>query len=148
LNKYFQESVVHNHWIFKTDPSVYSFQNLLDDRKVTWKQVKNTLALKELRNVKTGDVIVIYHDGDERKVVGTAEALSDPYQDPDSEDPRFQVIDIRAIKKLTKAVHFWEIKSHPLLKNIDLVRIPELNVDSIDDIMWEEIMILAKERVK
>lgn len=139
---------MHNHWIFKTDPSIYSFQNLLDDRKVTWKQVKNTLALKELRNIRQGDVIVIYHNGDERQVVGTAEALTDPYQDPESIDSRFQVVDIRAIKKLTRAVPFWEIKSHPLLKDIDLVNIPELNVDSIDEKIWEEIMILAKERVK
>lgn len=139
---------MHNHWIFKTDPSVYSFQNLLDDRKITWKQVKNTLALKELRNVKHGDVIVIFHNGDERQIVGIAEALTDPYQDPDSEDPRFQVIEIRAIKKLTRTVPLWEIKNHPLLKDIDLVTIPELNVDSINDKMWEEIMILAKERVK
>jgi predicted RNA-binding protein with PUA-like domain len=139
---------MNNHWIFKTDPSSYSFQNLLNDRKVTWTQVKNTLALKELRNVKHGDVIMIYHDGDERQLVGMAEALSDPYKDPASEDPRYQVIDLRAIKKLTRAVPFWEIKNHPKLKDIDLVNIPELNIDPVDDKMWKEIMILAKERVK
>ena len=136
------------HWIFKTDPVQYSFQNLLHDRKITWKQVHNTLALKELRNIKLGDIIIIYHDGDEQQLVGTAEAVSNPYQNPDSEDPRFLVVDIKAIKKLTKAVPLWEIKSNPLLKDIDLVSIPELNVDSIDVEMWEEIMVLGKERVK
>ena len=139
---------MHNHWIFKTDPAFYSFQKLLDDRKVTWAQIKNTLALKELRNVKHGDVIMIYHDGDERQLVGIAEALTDPYKDPTSDDPRSQVIDLRAIKRLTRPVPFWEIKSHPMLKDIDLVSIPELNVDSIDEKMWEEIMTLARERVK
>ena len=136
------------HWIFKTDPAQYSFQNLLHDRKITWKQVHNTLALKELRNIKLGDIIIIYHDGDEQQLVGTAEAVSNPYQNPDSEDPRFLVVDIKAIKKLTKAVPLWEIKSNSMLKDIDLVNIPELNVDSIDFEMWEEIMVLAKERVK
>ena len=136
------------HWIFKTDPVQYSFQNLLHDRKITWKQVHNTLALKELRNIKLGDIIIIYHDGDEQQLVGTAEAVSNPYQNPDSEDPRFLVVDIKAIKKLTKAVPLWEIKSNSMLKDIDLVNIPELNVDSIDFEMWEEIMVLAKERVK
>jgi predicted RNA-binding protein with PUA-like domain len=139
---------MYNHWIFKTDPSVYSFQNLLEDRRVTWKQVKNTLALKELRNVRQGDVIMIYHDGDERQIVGIAEAVTDPYHNPDSDDPLFYVIDIRAIKKLTRAVPLWEIKNHSLLKDIDLVSIPELNVDSIDDKIWKKIMVLAKERVK
>jgi len=139
---------MHNHWIFKTDPSIYSFQNLLDDRKVIWKQVKNTLALKELRNIKQGDVIMIYHDGDEKQIVGIAEAVTDPYLDPDSKDPRNYVIEIRAIKKLTRAVPLWEIKNHPRLKDIGLISIPELNVDSIDDKMWEKIMILAKERAK
>ena len=109
------------HWIFKTDPAQYSFQNLLHDRKITWKQVHNTLALKELRNIKLGDIIIIYHDGDEQQLVGTAEAVSNPYQNPDSEDPRFLVVDIKAIKKLTKAVPLWEIKSNSMLKDIDLV---------------------------
>ncbi|OGV00156.1 MAG: hypothetical protein A2330_08700, partial [Ignavibacteria bacterium RIFOXYB2_FULL_36_7] len=98
--------------------------------------------------IKLGDIIIIYHDGDEQQLVGTAEAVSNPYQNPDSEDPRFLVVDIKAIKKLTKAVPLWEIKSNSMLKDIDLVNIPELNVDSIDFEMWEEIMVLAKERVK
>ncbi len=136
---------MHNHWIFKTNPSAYSFQNLLNDPKATWKQVKNRLALKELRNVKQGDVIMIYHDGDEKQIVGIAEAVTNPYKDPDSEDPQFYVIDLRGIKKLTRAVPLWEIKNHPHLKEIDLVTVPELNVDSINDKMWEEIMMLARE---
>ncbi|OGU75942.1 MAG: hypothetical protein A2V93_02300 [Ignavibacteria bacterium RBG_16_34_14] len=60
---------MHNYWIFKTDPSHSFFKNLLKDRKVTWKPVKNTLALKELRNVKRGDVIIIYHNGEERQII-------------------------------------------------------------------------------
>lgn len=136
------------HWILKTDPAQYSFNNLMQDRKITWKAVKNTIALKELRNMKQGDIIVIHHEGNEHQLVGTAEAVSNPYKNPDSEDPKSLVVDIKAIKKLTKAVPMWEIKSNPLLRSIDLVNIPELNVDSIDSKMWEEIMILAKERVK
>ena len=137
-----------HHWIFKTNPEQYSFNNLLHDRKVTWKAVKNTLALKELRNVKQGDIIAIFHEGNEQQLVGIAEAVSDPYRNPESEDPRFLVVDVKAIKKLTKAVPLWELKSNPLLKDIDIINIPELNVDTIDSEMWEEIMVLAKERVK
>ena len=58
------------------------------------------------------------------------------------------MVDVKAIKKLTKAVPLWELKSNPLLKDIDIINIPELNVDTIDSEMWEEIMVLAKERVK
>jgi predicted RNA-binding protein with PUA-like domain len=137
-----------HHWIFKTNPEQYSFNNLLHDRKVTWKAVKNTLALKELRNVKQGDIIAIFHEGNEQQLVGIAEVVSDPYRNPESEDPRFLVVDVKAIKKLTKAVPLWELKSNPLLKDIDIINIPELNVDTIDSEMWEEIMVLAKERVK
>jgi predicted RNA-binding protein with PUA-like domain len=137
-----------HHWIFKTDPEQYSFNNLMHDRKVTWKAVKNTLALKELRNVKQGDIIAILHEGNEQQLIGIAEAVSDPYRNPESEDPRFLVVDVKAIKKLTKAVPLWELKSNPLLKDIDIINIPELNVDTIDSEMWEEIMVLAKERVK
>jgi predicted RNA-binding protein with PUA-like domain len=137
-----------HHWIFKTNPEQYSFNNLFHDRKVTWKAVKNTLALKELRNVKQGDIIAIFHEGNEQQLVGIAEVVSDPYRNPESEDPRFLVVDVKAIKKLTKAVPLWELKSNPLLKDIDIINIPELNVDTIDSEMWEEIMVLAKERVK
>jgi predicted RNA-binding protein with PUA-like domain len=137
-----------HHWIFKTNPEQYSFNNLMHDRKVTWKAVKNTLALKELRNVKQGDIIAIFHEGNEQQLVGIAEVVSDPYRNPESEDPRFLVVDVKAIKKLTKAVPLWELKSNPLLKDIDIINIPELNVDTIDSEMWEEIMVLAKERVK
>ncbi len=137
---------MNHHWIFKTDPSTYSFQNLLDERKVTWKQVKNIIALKELRNVKQGDVIMIYHTNEDQ-IVGIAEALTDPYKDDASADNGYQ-IDLRAIKKLTRPVPLWEIKSNNKLKDIDLVNIPELNIDSIDKKAWDKIMMLAKERVK
>ena len=62
-------------WLFKTEPSVYSYQQLVKDKKTMWDGVKNNLALKNLKDIKKGDEIFIYHTGDERAAVGIARAL-------------------------------------------------------------------------
>ncbi len=69
-------------WLFKSDPEHYSYQDLAKDKKTVWDGISNNLALKHLRNVRRGDEVMIYHSGGERAVVGLAEVLSDPYQDP------------------------------------------------------------------
>ena len=58
-----------NRWLFKTEPSVYSFQQLQKDKKTMWDGVKNNLALKNLKDIKKGDEILIYHTGDEKAAV-------------------------------------------------------------------------------
>jgi predicted RNA-binding protein with PUA-like domain len=64
-----------NRWLFKTEPSVYSFQQLQKDKKTMWDGVKNNLALKNLKDIKKGDEILIYHTADEKAAVGIARGL-------------------------------------------------------------------------
>ncbi|MGH7899317.1 MAG: EVE domain-containing protein, partial [Candidatus Binatia bacterium] len=68
-----------NRWLFKTEPSAYSFSQLTADRRTTWDGVKNPLALKHLARVRRGDDVFLYHTGDEKAVVGIARAVSDSY---------------------------------------------------------------------
>jgi predicted RNA-binding protein with PUA-like domain len=138
---------MHNHWLLQTDPDTYSFDNLLEAKRVTWKQVKNHIGLKELRNIKKGDLIMIYHNGNERCIIGIAEAVSEPYKDPDSDDIKAMVIDLKPIKKLTHQVPLWQIRNNKILKNIDLFNIPELFVSSLSEGEWDEILVLAKEKI-
>ena len=77
-----------NRWLFKTEPSVYSFQQLQKDKKTMWDGVKNNLALKNLKDIKKGDEIFIYHTGDEKAAVGIARALGGAYPDPSQKNPR------------------------------------------------------------
>jgi predicted RNA-binding protein with PUA-like domain len=132
-----------NRWLFKTEPSAYSFQQLQKDQKTVWDGVKNNLALKHLAGIKKGDSIFIYHTGDEKAAVGEAKALSDAYPDPAKKDPRLLVIEIAAGKALPRPVTLAEIKANPKLKSFDLVRLPRLSVMPVSEVQWEIIEAMA-----
>jgi len=77
-----------SYWIVKTEPSTYSFDDLARQKTAVWDGVKNNLALKHLRQMKPGDRVLVYHTGDEKAVVGIAEATSEAYPDPKQRDPK------------------------------------------------------------
>jgi len=130
-------------WLLKSDPEHYSFFDLERDGKTVWDGISNNLALKHLRNVRRGDLVMVYHTGDERSAVGLAEAASDPYPDPQQKDARLVVIDLRATEKLSRPVTLDEIKKSSTLKNFDLVRLPRLSVMPVTDAQWDAILALA-----
>ena len=128
-----------SRWLFKTEPSSYSFQRLQRDKKTVWDGVKNNLALKYLSGVKNGDWILIYHTGDEKSVVGVGQALSAAYPDPEKEDPKLVVVDIRPIEPLSRPVTLAEMKANPKLAKFDLVRLPRLSVMPVSEEQWQAI---------
>ena len=130
-------------WLFKTEPSVYSFQQLQKDKKTVWDGVKNNLALKHLSGIKKGDAIFIYHTGDEKAVVGEAKERSGAYPDPTKKDPRLLVIEIEAGKALPRTVALAELQADPKLKSFDLVRLPRLSVMPVSDEQWTIIETMA-----
>src|SRR5439155_3682941 len=91
-------------WLFKTEPSVYSYEQLVKDKKTMWDGVANNLALKNLRDIKKGDLILIYHTADEKQAVGIAPALGGAYADPSKKDPKLVVFDIEPVKAMPKPV--------------------------------------------
>ena len=133
-----------NHWLFKTEPSVYSFQQLQKDKKTVWDGVANNLALKNLRDIKKGDLIFIYHTGDEKAAVGAAKALGGAYPDPSKNDPKLLVVDIEVGKPLAKPVTLAEVKVHAKLKNFDLVRNSRLSIMKVTDEQWKIMEGMAK----
>jgi predicted RNA-binding protein with PUA-like domain len=133
-----------NRWLFKTEPSVYSFVQLEKDKKTIWDGVKNNLALKNLKDIKKGDPILIYHTGDEKAAVGVAQALSGAYPDPGNKDPKLLVVDIEAVKPLPRAVTLAEVKANKKLANFDLVRLSRLSIMKVSDDQWEILEGMAK----
>ncbi|HET9177758.1 MAG TPA: EVE domain-containing protein [Terriglobia bacterium] len=131
-------------WLFKSDPEHYSYQDLARDRQTVWDGVSNNLALKNLRNVRRGDEVMIYHSGSERAIVGLAKVLSDPYADPKSKDARLMVVEIAARGTVPRPVGLDEIKKQPGLRDFDLVRLPRLSVMPLSEKQWEAILALAK----
>jgi predicted RNA-binding protein with PUA-like domain len=131
-------------WLFKTEPSVYSYQQLEKDNKTVWDGVANNLALKNLKDIKKGEQIFIYHPGDEKAAVGVARALGGAYPDPEKDDPKMLVVDIEPVRALKRPVSLAEVKAHPKLKNFDLVRNSRLSIMKVSDEQWEIMEGMAK----
>lgn len=128
-----------SRWLFKSEPSSYSFQRLQRDKKTVWDGVKNNLALKYLSGVKNGDWVLIYHTGDEKSAVGVAQALGAAYPDPEKEDPKLVVVDVRPIEPLSRPVTLAEMKANPKLAKFDLLRLPRLSIMPVSAEQWRVI---------
>ena len=131
------------NWLFKEEPSNYSFDELVKDKKTVWSGVKNPLAQKHLRSVKKGDRIFYYHTGDEKSVVGIAKALGDAYPDPQDQTGKAHVVEVGPVKKLARPVTLAEIKADAAFKDFALVRISRLSVMPVSDAEWGRIEKLA-----
>jgi predicted RNA-binding protein with PUA-like domain len=110
-------------YLLKTEPSTYSFADLLRDKNTTWDGVSNPVALKNMRAMKAGDRLVIYHTGDEKSAVGTASVVS--VDVPDAKNPQ---VKIKAGKAIGKPVTLAEVKAHKLFADSPLVRQGRLSV--------------------
>lgn len=132
------------NWLFKEEPTHYSFDDLVKDKTTEWAGVRNPLAQKHLRSVRKGDRIFYYHTGDEKAVVGIARAVSDPYPDPADKAGKLVVVDVAAERKLARAVTLAEIKADRAFASFPLTRIPRLSVMPVSDKEWAAIEKMAK----
>ncbi|MBI2427905.1 MAG: EVE domain-containing protein [Ignavibacteriales bacterium] len=133
-----------HYFLMKTEPSVYSFADLEQEKKTVWNGVSNYAALKHMRSMKREDLVFIYHSGDEKQVVGIAKVIAEAYQDPKEKDEKMIVVDIQAFQKLKNPVTLTTIKSRKEFKDFSLVRIPRLSVMPVPAELWEAILALSK----
>jgi predicted RNA-binding protein with PUA-like domain len=131
------------NWLFKEEPTHYSFDDFTRDKKTVWSGVKNPLAQKHLRSVKKGDRIFYYHTGDEKSVVGIAKALGDAYPDPADKSGKTSVVDVAPVKKLPRPVALADIKGDKAFADFPLVRISRLSVMPVSDAEWTRIERMA-----
>ena len=131
-------------WLFKTEPSQYSLDDLARDGRAVWDGVTNPLALKNLRQARKGDPVLIYHTGDERKAVGLARIVKEPYPDPKRGSEKLVVVDIEFAQPLGRPVALGEMKKNPRLKGFDLLRLGRLSIVPVSDDHWQEIMRMAR----
>ena len=116
-------------WLFKTEPSDYSFEMLVKEKKTTWTGVKNALALQNLRKVRKGDEIAIYHTGAVKAVVGVAKAVADAKGDA------VDIAPLRGTTPLTLAA----VKADPRFKKFQLVTFSRLSVMPVPDDLWSPL---------
>jgi predicted RNA-binding protein with PUA-like domain len=129
-----REAIVANYFLLKTEPSEYSFANLLKDGETEWDGVSNPVALKNIRSMKPGDRLIIYETGDMKSAVGRASVVS-----LDAKDEKNPVLTIKAGKPVKKAVTLAEIKSKKLFADSPLVRIGRLSVVPLTAAQYQEL---------
>jgi len=119
-------------YLLKTEPSVYSFENLAREKNTVWDGVTNPVAVRHLREMKSGDRLVIYHTGDEKSAVGTASVVS-----VDASDPKTPLVRIKAGKAIKTPKNLAEIKAHELFADSPLVRQGRLSVVPLSAAQYE-----------
>ncbi len=121
-------------WLFKEEPNCYSYANLERDKKAVWEGVTNALALKNLRQVRVGDQIVLYHTGKEKAVVGVMKAVA----------AKDGLVTVAPVRRLKRPVTLAELKSRKELASWELIRISRLSVMPVSDEQWQLIQTLAE----
>ena len=134
--------------LLKTEPSDYSFDRLVAEKRAVWDGITNPVALKHLRAAANGDRVVIYHTGDERAAVGTAEIVRAAYEPNHHQGggPRLPVIDVEARERLPAPVELSVIKADPLFADSPLTRQGRLSFVPLSDAQWARLMALAKKK--
>ena len=135
-----------NYWLAKQEPSGprgYNILQLKKDKKTVWDGVHNNLALKHIRNMKKGDLSFFYHTGTERQVVGIMTITSDPYPNPEEDNERFVVVNVKFKKFLENPVTLDELKKQTKLKKWELLRISRLSVMPVPKEIWDLIIKMS-----
>ena len=127
-------------WLGKTEPGEYSFEDLVREKRGRWDGVANPVALRNLRAMKKGDRVLVYHTGSEKAVVGVAEVVREAYPDPKAGDERRVVVDLAAGERLERHVTLAEVKGLPEFAGSPLVRQGRLSVVPLTAAQWKAVL--------
>ena len=130
-------------FLVKTEPTTYSFADLIREQRAVWDGVSNPVALRHLASIRKGDTVIVYHTGDEKQAVGLALAISDPYPDPKLGDAKRLVIDLEPDRPLPRPVTLAQVKADPVLKATELARLPRLSVMPFTAPQYQKLLRLA-----
>ena len=132
------------NWLFKEEPSNYSYDSLVRDGKTSWTGVRNPLAQKHLRSVAKGDRIFFYHTGDEKAVIGIAKAAAAAYPDPADKAGKLYAVDVLPVRKLDRPVTLAAVKADKSFASFALTRVPRLSVMPVTDDEWDRIVAMSR----
>jgi len=124
------KATVKASFLIKSEPSVYSFDDLLRDGSTTWDGVRNYEARNNLRAMKKGDLCLYYHSNEGKEIVGLARVAKAAYQDPKTEDD-WSAVDVVPVKKLKTPVTLAQAKAHPVLSKMGLVKKSRISVTQV-----------------
>ncbi|MCE7862099.1 MAG: EVE domain-containing protein [Bacteroidetes bacterium CHB5] len=133
------------HWLIKSEPFKYSWDQLVKDKQTFWDGVRNYAARNNLKSMKKGDELFFYHSNEGLEIVGIVKVIKEAYQDPTTTETAWVVVDIKPVRKLKNPVSLAQIKADKRLKNMDLIRLSRLSVGSVKDEEWNIVLALAGE---
>ena len=128
-------------FLVKSEKAVYSFDQLVAEKKTAWTGIRNFEARNNLRAMKKGDTLLFYHSNVGKEIVGIAKVTKTAYADPTAEDGDWSAVDVAPVKKLEKAVTLASVKAHPLLSQMALVKKSRISVVPVTD---EELRLVLK----
>lgn len=128
-----------SYWLMKSEPSVYSWEQLVKDKKTNWSGVRNHSAALNLKSMKKGDLAFFYHSNEGKEIVGIIEIVKTAYPDPSDESGKFVQVDVKPVKPFKKPVTLAEIKANTAFKDMDLIRLSRLSVGKVSDKEWSLI---------
>jgi predicted RNA-binding protein with PUA-like domain len=135
-----------NHWLVKSEPFKYSWDQFLKDKETFWDGVRNYQARNNLRGMKKGDLVLWYHSNEGKEIVGIAKVSKEAYQDPTTEDPNWVVVNLKPFKSLKKPVNLETIKQTETLQQIGLIKQGRLSVMSLSQAEFDCILALSEEK--
>lgn len=139
--------MARSHWLIKSEPFKYSWDQFVSDGSTYWDGVRNYEARNNLQAMKIGDLALYYHSNEGKEVVGVARVIGESYPDPTTEDERWVVVDFEPVVPMKRAISLAEIKADPDLAEISLVRRGRLSVVPVEKTEFDHILKLGGTRV-
>ncbi|KJZ30622.1 ubiquinol-cytochrome C reductase [Paracoccus sp. S4493] len=136
------------HWLFKSEPDVFGWDDLVarGDAGEQWDGVRNYQARNNMRAMQVGELGLFYHSNIGKEAVGIVEVIALAHPDTTASDPKWECVDIRAVRKLPRAISLDEAKAEPRLGDMVLVNNSRLSVQPVSDAEWAVILELAGDR--
>ena len=133
------------HWLMKSEPNAYSWDDLVEEREGTWDGVRNHRAKNNLAAMEVGDLAFFYHSNIGKEIVGIAEITVAHITDPTDPEGKWAAVKIKPVRKLARPVTLKEIKATPDLQEIELIKLSRLSVAEIRPEEWDKIIAMSEE---
>ena len=134
------------HWLVKSEPSTYGWDQMVKDKRTFWSGVRNFAAAANMKAMKKGDLAFFYHSGEGKEIVGIVRVAKEYYPDHTDETGKFGMVDLEAVKPLKSPVTLKAIKDDAKFKDFGLVRQGRLSVVAVSDTHWALLMKMAGEK--
>ena len=128
------------YWLVKSEPFVYSWDQLVKDKHTSWDGVRNYAARNNLQAMKKNDEVFFYHSNEGLAIVGVAKVSKEAYPDPTADKDSWVSVELKPLKQLAHSVSLSDIKADKRLKDMALVRLGRLSVQPVTEKEWEIIM--------